>query len=164
MCVTCAKDGESYELYLTTQMRKRTGKQDPSNLNYLSLGKQNPEPYAGRFCSHSTFNGGVGTYVTEHTMVMKYNRREKLTVSPVDQMTGAAKLSSMQILDSRVRRGIDNLFLASILSEHWSWSGAPHARSAPSLNSRRSPLILQYSTPTAHLKAFQRDLLEDLQA
>ncbi|GAB4854931.1 hypothetical protein Ancab_023519 [Ancistrocladus abbreviatus] len=44
-CLKYIKDGESYELCLTTQMRKSIDKQDPLNL-YLKLRKQNPAPYA----------------------------------------------------------------------------------------------------------------------
>ncbi|KNA23331.1 hypothetical protein SOVF_025710 isoform B [Spinacia oleracea] len=44
-CLRYIKDGESYELCLTTQMRKNIDKVDPLNL-YLRLREQNPAPYA----------------------------------------------------------------------------------------------------------------------
>ncbi|XP_026458152.1 aminodeoxychorismate synthase, chloroplastic-like [Papaver somniferum] len=44
-CLNFIKDGESYELCLTTQMRKKTGDIDSLGL-YLSLREKNPAPYA----------------------------------------------------------------------------------------------------------------------
>lgn len=44
-CQTFIKDGESYELCLTTQMRKKIGDIDPLGL-YLHLREKNPAPYA----------------------------------------------------------------------------------------------------------------------
>lgn len=44
-CLQFIKDGESYELCLTTQMRKRVDKINALNL-YLNLRNQNPAPYA----------------------------------------------------------------------------------------------------------------------
>ncbi|KAK1438517.1 hypothetical protein QVD17_04326 [Tagetes erecta] len=44
-CQEFIKDGESYELCLTTQMRKKTGDIDPLGL-YLHLRDKNPAPYA----------------------------------------------------------------------------------------------------------------------
>lgn len=44
-CLRYIKDGESYELCLTSQMRKNIGEVDPLNL-YLRLREQNPAPYA----------------------------------------------------------------------------------------------------------------------
>ena len=44
-CLKFIRDGESYELCLTTQMRKRVDKIDALRL-YLNLRGQNPAPYA----------------------------------------------------------------------------------------------------------------------
>ncbi|GMG99387.1 hypothetical protein Nepgr_001227 [Nepenthes gracilis] len=44
-CLQYIKDGESYELCLTTQMRRKFETLDPLNL-YLSLRERNPAPYA----------------------------------------------------------------------------------------------------------------------
>lgn len=44
-CLKFIKDGESYELCLTTQMRRRAENIDPTRL-YLSLREKNPAPYA----------------------------------------------------------------------------------------------------------------------
>ncbi|KAM1406406.1 hypothetical protein ACFXTH_001082 [Malus domestica] len=44
-CLEYIKDGESYELCLTTQMRKRIGEMDSLGL-YLHLREKNPAPYA----------------------------------------------------------------------------------------------------------------------
>ncbi|KAK6929205.1 Chorismate-utilizing enzyme, C-terminal [Dillenia turbinata] len=44
-CLRYIKDGESYELCLTTQMRKKFGKLDALGL-YLNLRENNPAPYA----------------------------------------------------------------------------------------------------------------------
>ncbi|KAA8534355.1 hypothetical protein F0562_031894 [Nyssa sinensis] len=44
-CLEFIKDGESYELCLTTQMRKRMGETDSLGL-YLNLREKNPAPYA----------------------------------------------------------------------------------------------------------------------
>lgn len=44
-CQKFIKDGESYELCLTTQMRKRIGEKDLLGL-YLNLRERNPAPYA----------------------------------------------------------------------------------------------------------------------
>uniref|UniRef100_A0A5B7BJG5 aminodeoxychorismate synthase n=1 Tax=Davidia involucrata TaxID=16924 RepID=A0A5B7BJG5_DAVIN len=44
-CLEFIKDGESYELCLTTQMRKRIGELDSLGL-YLKLREKNPAPYA----------------------------------------------------------------------------------------------------------------------
>lgn len=44
-CQKFIKDGESYELCLTTQMRKKVGDIDPLGL-YLNLRNKNPAPYA----------------------------------------------------------------------------------------------------------------------
>ncbi|KAL8171633.1 hypothetical protein V2J09_023437 [Rumex salicifolius] len=44
-CLEYIRDGESYELCLTTQMRRRIEDLDPLNL-YLRLREQNPAPYA----------------------------------------------------------------------------------------------------------------------
>ncbi|XP_022742476.1 aminodeoxychorismate synthase, chloroplastic-like isoform X2 [Durio zibethinus] len=44
-CLKYIKDGESYELCLTTQIRKCVGKVDPFRL-YLHLREKNPAPYA----------------------------------------------------------------------------------------------------------------------
>lgn len=44
-CLAYIKDGESYELCLTTQMRKNVEGVDPLDL-YLRLREQNPAPYA----------------------------------------------------------------------------------------------------------------------
>ena len=44
-CLKYIKDGESYELCLTTQFRKCFGKVDPLRL-YLHLREKNPAPYA----------------------------------------------------------------------------------------------------------------------
>lgn len=44
-CQMFIKDGESYELCLTTQMRKKIGEIDPLGL-YLNLRDRNPAPYA----------------------------------------------------------------------------------------------------------------------
>ncbi|OMO81246.1 ADC synthase [Corchorus olitorius] len=44
-CLKYIKDGESYELCLTTQIRKSIGKVDPLRL-YLHLREKNPAPYA----------------------------------------------------------------------------------------------------------------------
>ncbi|OVA07756.1 Anthranilate synthase component I [Macleaya cordata] len=44
-CLNFIKDGESYELCLTTQMRKRIGDIDSLRL-YLNLREKNPAPYA----------------------------------------------------------------------------------------------------------------------
>lgn len=44
-CLEYIKDGESYELCLTTQMRKRVEEIDPVGL-YLKLREKNPAPYA----------------------------------------------------------------------------------------------------------------------
>lgn len=44
-CQQFIKDGESYELCLTTQMRKKIGEKDSLGL-YLNLREKNPAPYA----------------------------------------------------------------------------------------------------------------------
>ncbi|KAB1219086.1 Para-aminobenzoate synthase [Morella rubra] len=44
-CLKYIKDGESYELCLTTQIRKSIGQKDPLGL-YLHLRQRNPAPYA----------------------------------------------------------------------------------------------------------------------
>ena len=44
-CLKLIKDGESYELCLTTQMRKKIGQIDYLGL-YLKLREKNPAPYA----------------------------------------------------------------------------------------------------------------------
>uniref|UniRef100_A0A803L579 aminodeoxychorismate synthase n=1 Tax=Chenopodium quinoa TaxID=63459 RepID=A0A803L579_CHEQI len=44
-CLRYIKDGESYELCLTTQLRKNIDEVDPLNL-YLRLREQNPAPYS----------------------------------------------------------------------------------------------------------------------
>uniref|UniRef100_A0A803LWN1 aminodeoxychorismate synthase n=1 Tax=Chenopodium quinoa TaxID=63459 RepID=A0A803LWN1_CHEQI len=44
-CLRYIKDGESYELCLTTQLRKNVEEVDPLNL-YLRLREQNPAPYS----------------------------------------------------------------------------------------------------------------------
>ncbi|KAL5224882.1 hypothetical protein ABZP36_011521 [Zizania latifolia] len=44
-CLDYIRDGESYELCLTTQMKRRTGYMNALQL-YLNLRKQNPAPYA----------------------------------------------------------------------------------------------------------------------
>nr|XP_027086941.1 aminodeoxychorismate synthase, chloroplastic isoform X2 [Coffea arabica] len=44
-CQKFIKDGESYELCLTTQLKKKIGEMDPLGL-YLNLREKNPAPYA----------------------------------------------------------------------------------------------------------------------
>ncbi|VFQ78832.1 unnamed protein product [Cuscuta campestris] len=78
-CQGFIRDGESYELCLTTQMRMRIGKMDPLGL-YVSLREKNPAPY-GAWLNFSSDNLIICSASPER--FMRLDRNAVLEAKPI---------------------------------------------------------------------------------
>ncbi|KAI6676498.1 hypothetical protein NL676_037294 [Syzygium grande] len=88
-CLKYIKDGESYELCFTTQIRKTVEEMDPLKL-YLHLRESNPAPYAA-WLNFAKENLHICCSSPERFLWLDRNG---------SSMTGAPKLRSMELLDS----------------------------------------------------------------
>uniref|UniRef100_A0A0E0LF72 aminodeoxychorismate synthase n=1 Tax=Oryza punctata TaxID=4537 RepID=A0A0E0LF72_ORYPU len=112
-CLDYIRDGESYELCLTTQMKRRTDYMNALKL-YLKLRKQNPAPYAA-WLNFSSENLSICCSSPER--FLRLDQNAILEAKPIKgtiargrtpeedeclrgSMTGAPKVRSMEILDS----------------------------------------------------------------
>lgn len=78
-CLKYIKDGESYELCLTTQNRCRTEKTDPLGL-YLHLREKNPAPYAA-FLNFS--NSNLSLCCSSPERFLQLDRNGTLEAKPI---------------------------------------------------------------------------------
>jgi para-aminobenzoate synthetase len=78
-CMKYIKDGESYELCLTTQNRRKIGNADPLGL-YLHLRERNPAPYAA-FLNFSNANLSLCSSSPER--FLKLDRNGMLEAKPI---------------------------------------------------------------------------------
>lgn len=78
-CMQYIKDGESYELCLTTQNRRKIGNADPLGL-YLHLRERNPAPYAA-FLNFS--NENLSLCCSSPERFLKLDRNGMLEAKPI---------------------------------------------------------------------------------
>ncbi|VVB01902.1 unnamed protein product [Arabis nemorensis] len=78
-CMKCIKDGESYELCLTTQNRWKIGNTDPLGL-YLHLRERNPAPYAA-FLNFS--NANLSLCCSSPERFLQLDRNGMLEAKPI---------------------------------------------------------------------------------